>query len=54
MSYTDLFSGKMYDFASPFEISVAPNNVISNLNLFKIEHHQLNRDLPPRLDTTLS
>lgn len=43
MSYTDLFSGKMYDFASPFEISVAPNNVISNLNLFKIEHHQLNR-----------
>lgn len=42
MAYTDIFSGNMYDFASPFTFSTQINQIVSNLSLFKIEHHSVN------------
>ncbi|MGH5445996.1 major capsid protein, partial [Klebsiella pneumoniae] len=42
MAYTDIFSGNMYDFASPFTFSTQINQIISNLSLFKVEHHSVN------------
>lgn len=42
MAYTDIFSGNMYDFASPFSFSTQLNRIISNLNLFSFEHHDVN------------
>ena len=36
------FSGNMYDFASPFTFSTQINQIVSNLSLFKIEHHSVN------------
>jgi hypothetical protein len=42
MAYSDLFSGNMYDFASPFTFSTQLNQIVTNLGLFKIENHDVN------------
>lgn len=42
MAYTDLFSGSMYDFSSPFSFSAQLNAIVSNLGLFRIENHDVN------------
>ena len=36
MAYTDIFSGNMYDFASPFTFSTQINQIVSNLALFRL------------------
>lgn len=40
--YADLFSGNMLDFSSPFVFSTQLNQIVTNLNLFKFEHHDVN------------
>ena len=42
MAYSDLFSGNMYDFASPFTFSTQLNQIVTNLGLFRVEHHEVN------------
>lgn len=42
MSYSDLFSGNMYDFASPFTFSTQLNRIIQNLGIFREEYHDVN------------
>ncbi|KJP43144.1 hypothetical protein SR70_06635 [Klebsiella aerogenes] len=43
MSFSEIFSGKMYDFASPFEYSTQLNRLITNLGLFTEQPHATNR-----------
>jgi hypothetical protein len=45
MAYSDLFSGNMYDFASPFTFSTQLNQIVTNLGLFKIEITTLTQSL---------
>lgn len=42
MAYTDIFSGNMYDFASPFTYTQQLNRIITNLGLFREEYHDVN------------
>ncbi|MDT9766175.1 hypothetical protein RUW41_15645 [Klebsiella quasipneumoniae] len=42
MAYSDLFSGNMYDFASPFTFSTQLNQIVTNLGLFRQENHTVN------------
>ncbi|HID4129764.1 TPA: major capsid protein [Pluralibacter gergoviae] len=42
MAYTDLFSGSMYDFASPFTFSTQLNQIVTNLGIFRQENHTVN------------
>lgn len=42
MSYIDIFSGRDFDFASPFEYSNQLNQIISNLGIFRQENNTVN------------